>query len=123
MLMLDATGTWRAALPLRVQAETLPEGTVETKRDIPRKSIHVSNSKSAALSFLFLSHIMIFLCVGAACLDTFGTMINQIIKMGDGCPPSCPQLDSTTDTRLFRLQRYHRREMVAAAHLQIRSTL
>jgi hypothetical protein len=72
--MLDAAGTWRAALPPRVQAESTLESTVEAKRDIPRKSIRVSNSKSAALSFLFLSHVMILLCVGAACLDTFGTV-------------------------------------------------
>lgn len=102
MLMLDAAGTWRAALPLRVQAETTLEGAVEVKRDIPRKSIRVFDSKSATLSFLFLSRIMILLCVGAACLDTLGMMISQIIKMGDGCPLSSLQLNSTTDTLLFR---------------------
>ena len=84
MLMFDAAGTWRAALPLRVQAETTLEATAEAKRDIPRKSILVSDSKSAALSFLFLSHVMI--CVGAACLDTLGTVISSRWVMATLCP-------------------------------------
>ena len=120
MLMLDAAGTWRAASRRRVQAETTLEGTVEVKRDIPRKSIRVFDSKSATLSFLFLSRITILLCVDAACLDTLGTMISQIIKMAALYPlhNSIPRptlvysgCSDTTD------------EMVAAAHLQIRSTL
>ena len=59
--MADVAETWRAALPLKVQAETTREGALwkPFKRDIPWKSIRVFDSKSAALSFLFLSRVMI----------------------------------------------------------------
>lgn len=61
MLMLDVAETWRAVLLPRVQAESTLEGTIwrQYERDIPRKSIRVFYSKSAALSFLFLSRVMI----------------------------------------------------------------
>jgi hypothetical protein len=81
--MLDATGTWRAALPLRVPVETTLEGTLRKPRecDIPQKSIRVFDFESVALSFLFSSRVMILLRVGAACSVNFGT---KIIQMGDG---------------------------------------
>jgi len=76
--MLDAAETWRVALPPRVQVETTLEGSLWRPRkcDIPRKSTRMFDSKSPALSFLFLSRVMILLCVGAVCSDPIRTEIS-----------------------------------------------
>ena len=118
MLMFDATETWRAVLPLRVLVGTLLEGTVraEWRRDIPRKSIRVSYSKSAALSFLFLSRVMILLPVGAACSDTFGTAISWITRW----VVAARFRDRRSFTPAVEIPLMRK---VPAAHLQIRSTL
>lgn len=56
MLMFDVAGTWRAALPLRVQVETTLESILQRpcKRDIPRELNRVFDSRSVTLSFSVL---------------------------------------------------------------------
>lgn len=64
--MLDLAGTWKAALPPRVQAEMATiEGTLRRacQCDIPRRPIRVVGLNNVALSFLFLSRVAILSCV------------------------------------------------------------